>query len=84
MHALHAFAPLSSWYSPAGHLVQMLASGLALKVPGAQAVALSDQVGQKVPAAHAMQSSFLVITSCDELVRRPAGHGSGADAPSPQ
>ena len=45
---MQSTAPVAFWYSPAGHLVQMLALGLALKVPGAQT---TDIV---LPAPHAL------------------------------
>ena len=82
MHALHAFAPLSSWYSPTGHLVQMLAPGLELKVPGAQAVGFSLPVLHALPAGQASQSP--AAARLVELEKVPARHGSGADEPGAQ
>eukprot|EP00961_Rhodomonas_salina_P238691 3225495-Rhodomonas_salina.4 len=57
---------------------------IAPKLPGAHSVSLFDPVGQKVPARQLEQSWGLVITGRNGLVRRPAGHGSGAEDPSVQ
>jgi len=62
----------------------MLRPAMAVKVPGAQSMASSEPVGQKVPAGHVMQSSLLVMTSNEGLICVPAGQGSGAEAPTGQ
>ena len=84
VHALHAVSPSSSWKLPALHGRHSLAAVSLLNVPGAQGVSASEPVGQKLPAPQTMQSSTLVITISEVLVRRPAGHGSGAEDPSAQ
>ena len=66
------------------HLVQMGASGVLLYVPGLQSVGVAAPVEQNVPAGHSTHSSALLITVSDAFWWRPAGHGSGADAPSAQ
>ena len=84
MHGLQVVAPFWSWKVPASHLSQMPDSVDAVNVPGSHSVSTSAPVGQKLPAEHTMQSTALVITSRTGLVRRPAGHGSGADDPAAQ
>jgi len=59
--------------------------GASAYVPGEQGVSSAAPVEQKEPAAQMMQSSALIIVAFSvAFLRVPAGHGSGADAPSAQ
>ena len=61
---------------------QMDAPSPLLNVPGLHAAGTSTPVEQNEPSTHAVHCSSLPRSVEAEYV--PAGHGSGADEPSPQ
>eukprot|EP00961_Rhodomonas_salina_P246465 3330305-Rhodomonas_salina.2 len=79
-HCVHAVEPISEKL-PGSQKVQLCDAGSALKEPGAQGVAAAAPVGQKLPGSQITHSSALVIETRSGFVRRPAGHGSGTEAP---
>ena len=76
--------PLVPWYLPAAQLEHVGCFSCALNVPGAQGVAEAEPTEQYVPLPHVTHCDSLVSTSTFGGAAVPAGHGSGADAPSTQ
>ena len=83
MHGLQLVWPSSSWYVPAGHLVQTSCFEALLNVPAAHGVSASLPTGQNVPSLQTVQLSALTIAMPTFFVV-PPGHGSAAAAPSAQ
>ena len=79
---MHAVAPLASWYSPPGQPVHVALPGVAVKVPGAQAVGAVEPVAHALPTGHGEQS--LASSRLAAFEYDPAKHGNSADAPGGQ
>jgi hypothetical protein len=62
-HLSHAVCPAATWYSPGTHVVQLLAPGEPLILPGEQsrqtAALLLPGMGFAFPAGHAMHALLL-------------------------
>ena len=80
--ALAMFIPDASWNDPAGHVAHSELWGELVNVPGAQGVADVEPVAHAEPGGQSVHSPEPVRLAVFEKV--PAGHGSGADAPSGQ
>ena len=83
-HAMQAVDPKSGWNSPAAHASHAPLDTLSANAPGEHCACSAEPVGQKYPASQGRQSAVLVIAAIVSFARVPAGHGSGAAAPSRQ
>lgn len=78
-HGKQLVPPPAGWYEFAGHLMQLLAPGSALKVPGGHDAHAVAEPADAVPGAQALQA---VAPWFDAT--RPASQGDDCQAPAAQ
>ena len=81
-HGLHAVALASGWYEPRAQSSQADMPGLSAKVPGLQTAGSLAPVLHEEPSGQGEHWSAEARPA--ELLKRPATHGKGAEAPKGQ
>ena len=82
VQTVHAVPPLLFWYEPASHEGQKLCPVAGCAVPGVHSVGCWAPVAHDAPVAHVAHSTSARRPVA--LPKRPPGHGSGVELPSPQ